>query len=156
MNQSEMSAAIMKRWDDAWPGASTAVLGSAVTSFKENWVADEPSPTTPYAVIEILDGDTEPYTLGPRAKSERTGTVVVRLVGEVGVGRKQLDLLVRAARAVFERRRLMPASPRAGEDGVIFRGRGAVTPVKQGRDALQQRIINVSFDFDWYETTTAG
>lgn len=149
MTEVEMAAAIMKRWDDAWSAASTAAIGSSVPSDKENVIV--PEGTLPRASVEILDGDSEQYTIGGRAKMQRTGVVVVRLVTKPGIGRKQSDQLIGAVRSVFERRRLyQPSAPR-GEDGIVLH---AATPtvVKNDRDGRQARVVNVSIPFEWYET----
>lgn len=150
MTESQMAAAIFKRFNDAWFAAATAALGSVPVYSMENQPAPE---VTPRAHVEILDGDSEQYTIGTRAKIRREGLVVVRLTTDPDIGRKQSDLMVQAVREVYERRRLYQPSPPPGEEGIVLRV-GTATPVKNDRDRDQLRVVNVSIPFEWYEART--
>ena len=148
MTEPEMAAAIFKRFNDVFPAAALAALGVAVPYAFEN----QPRPeSTPFAYVEILDGDSEEWTIGPRAKVRREGTIVVRLTGAPDVGRKQLDLLAQVVRDVYERRHLYQPAPGPGEDGVALHA-ATVTVVRGDRDRDQLRVVNVGISFDWYET----
>lgn len=100
MNQYEANKAIYQRWMAVWPGAS----GNIPYVF-DNDVRDEDDI---YARVSILDGDSNPKTMGAAGnrRIERAGVVEVELRGPGNVGRKQLDELTAAVRTVFEYQRI--------------------------------------------------
>ena len=150
MNQAEASRAIFDRWIAAWPGLS----GSTPYAL-DNTVIPEARPS---ALVNIVSFDSEQHTLGRRAKVRREGLIDVRLYGEVGVGRKQLDLLAGYARQVFERKRLAIAGELPTDQTlrtVVVRV-GSVAELRRGtREAGALWGLSVTFPFEFYEVVSS-
>jgi len=145
MNSAQANAAIIKRWLDAWPGASSNVPFSV-----DNIVKPEAST---YAIMEILSLDTQQVTLGRKAKVRHDGIIQIRLVGPVNAGRGALDLLAQAVRVVLQRRRIGANPPH--EMGIVTQI-AEDAELRRDREAPGSWVLAVSVPFHYHEVVSQG
>lgn len=144
MNQAEASAAIFKRWMDAWPTPSGATPYSL-----DNVGAGT---VLPRAAVNLVSLDSNQYTLGPRAKMLREGMIDVRLYGELGEGRRRLDELAVVVRQVFERRSIgSNGLPTPGATRRVITHAATVNELRRDRDSGGLWMLSITVPFEFYE-----
>jgi len=144
MTQDEASDQIFKRWRAMWPSLSGDVPYSL-----DNIITPD---AYPHARVAIVSLDSNPYTIARsgNAKVEREGLIQVMLHGQVGIGRRELDLLANHVRAIFERKRFGGSPGSAFAEGIVTT-QTSTSELRRDRESPHVWILTASTDFRFYD-----